>query len=94
MDATTAVALSVAIDRAVPPALEAAMEVERLKAELQLSTQKHLAFVRAECDRCDDITALVREALDRLQEGVDNRQVFWGLVFGVLAATETPDIEI
>jgi len=90
MDATAAIALSVAIDRAVPPALELAMEVERLKAALQVSVQKHRAFVVAECDKCKHINALIREALDRLGQGVDTRLIVWDLVFGTLAVNVEP----
>ena len=88
MDATAAAALSIAIDRAVPPALEVEMENKRLRAELHLSNQKYLAFVKAECDKCNTIIRLIRETLDRMMPGADTntRQVLWDLIFGILAA--------
>ena len=89
MDATAATALSIAIDSAVPPALK---ENERLRAELLLSHQKYLAFVKAECDKCWAINRLVRETLDRIVPGADNRQVLWDLISGILAANAPIDL--
>ena len=89
MDATAAKALCIAMDSAVPPALE---ENERLRAELLLSHQKYLAFVKAECDKCWTITRLVRETLDRIEPGADNRQVLWDLISGILAANAPIDL--
>ena len=88
MDAMAAKALCIAMDSAVPPALE---ENERLRAELLLSHQKYLAFVKAECDKCWTITRLVRETLDRIVPGADTRQVLWDLIFGILAANPPID---
>ena len=68
---------------AVPPALE---ENERLRAKLLLTQQRYLAFVKAECDKCNAITNLISEALDRLVPGADNRRVLWDLIFGILRA--------
>ena len=88
MDATTAFALSVAIDRAVPPALEVAMEVERLKAALQVSVQEHKAFVAAERDMFKRRNELINEALDRLEQGVRPMRVLWDVVY--IIATSVP----
>ena len=90
MDATAATALSIAIDRAVPPALE---ENERRRTKLLLSHQKYLSFVKAECDKRYTIMKLIGETLDRLAPGTDTdtRQVLWDLIFGILAAN--PPIE-
>ena len=88
MDATAAKALCIAMDSAVPPALE---ENERLRAELLLSHQKYLAFVKAECEKCWTITRLIRETLDRMVPGADTRQVLWDLIFGILAANPPID---
>ena len=76
------------MDSAVPPALE---ENERLRAELLLSHQKYLAFVKAECDKCWTITRLVRETLDRIVPGADTRQVLWDLISGIIAANAPID---
>ena len=72
----------------MPPALE---ENERLRAKLLLTQQKYLAFVKAECDKCNAITKLLGEALDRIVPGADIRRVLWDLIFGILAAN--PPIE-
>ena len=77
------------MDSAVPPALE---ENERLRAQLLRTRQKYLAFVRAECDKCEAITNLISEALDRLVPGADNRRVLWDLISGILRAN--PPIEL
>jgi len=89
MDATTAKALCIAMDSAVPPALE---ENERLRAKLLRTEQRFLAFVRAECDKCWAINRLVRETLDRIVPGADNRQVLWDLISGILAANAPIDL--
>ena len=78
MDAAAAFALSVAIDRAVPPTLEVAMEVERLKA-----------FVAAERDRCKRRNGLINEALDRLEQGVCPMRVLWDVVY-IVATSDPP----
>jgi hypothetical protein len=89
MDATTAKALCIAMDSAVPPALE---ENERLRAKLLRTEQRFLAYVRAECDKCWTITRLIRETLDRMVPGADtDRQVLWDLIFGILAANPPID---
>ena len=88
MDATAATALSIAIDRAVPPALE---ENERLRTKLLLIQQRYLAFVKAECDKCNAIAKLLGEALDRIVPRADTQRVLWDLIFGILAAN--PPIE-
>ena len=88
MDATAAKALCIAMDSAVPPALE---ENERLRAKLLLTEQRFLAFVRAECDKCWTITRLIRETLDRMAPGADTRQVLWDLISGILAANAPID---
>ena len=88
MDATTAKALCIAMDSAVPPALE---ENERLRAKLLLTQQKYLAFVKAECDKSNAITKLLGETLDRIVPRADNRQVLWDLIFGIFRAN--PPIE-
>ena len=90
MDATAATALSIAIDRAVPPALE---ENERLRTKLLLSQQKYLTFVKAECDKCYTIMKLIGEALDQMAPGADTdtRRVLWDLIFGILAANPPID---
>ena len=75
----------------VQAAIEAAMEIESLRAELRLGKHKYLAFVRAECDKCNTIITLIRETLDRLTPNADARLVLWDLIFGVLAAA--PPIE-
>ena len=72
----------------MPPALE---ENERLRAELLLSHQKYLAFVKAECDKCWTITRLIRETLDRMAPGADTRQVLWDLISGIIAANAPID---
>ena len=69
---------------AVPPALE---ENERLRAKLLLTQQKYLAFVRAECDKCNAITNLISEALDRVVPGADNQRILWELIEGSSART-------
>ena len=89
MDATAAKALCIAMDSAVPPALE---ENERLRAKLLLTQQKYIAFVRAECDKCHTICELLSETLDRIVPGADFRQVLWELIFGILRAN--PPIEL
>ena len=71
------------MDSAVPPALE---ENERLRTKLLLTQQKYLAFVKAECDKCNAICDLLGEALDRIVPGADFRRVLWDLIFGILAA--------
>ena len=76
------------MDSAVPPALE---ENERLRADLLLSHQKYLAFVKAECDKCWTITRLIRETLDRMAPGADTRQVLWDLISGIIAANAPID---
>ena len=76
------------MDSAVPPALE---ENERLKTKLLLTQQRYLAFVKAECDKCNAITKLLGEALDRIVPGADNRRVLWDLIFGIFRAN--PPIE-
>ena len=56
MDATAAKALCIAMDSAVPPTLE---DNERLRTKLLLTQQRYLAFVKAECDKCNAITDLL-----------------------------------
>ena len=77
------------MDSAVPPALE---ENERLRTKLLLTQQRRLAFVKAECDKCNAITDLLGEALDRIVPGADTQRVLWGLIFAILAAN--PPIEL
>ena len=56
-----------------------------------LTQQRYLAFVRAECDKCNAIANLISEALDRMVPGADNRRVLWDLISGILRAN--PPIE-
>jgi hypothetical protein len=84
MDATAAKALCIAMGSAVPPALE---ENERLRAKLLLTQQRYLAFVKAECDKCNAITNLISEALDRVVPGADNQRILWELIGGILRAS-------
>jgi hypothetical protein len=92
MDATTAVALSVAIDRAVPPALEAAMEVERLKAALQVSVGEHKAFVLLQRNMFNRRLTLISEALDRWERGAEPGLVIWDLVNIAITASPPPPV--
>jgi len=66
MDAASAFALSVAIDRAVPSAVVSAIEVERLKTALRVSEQEHQALLTAECER----KMRIEQALEGLEQGV------------------------
>jgi len=88
MDATAAIALSVAIDRVVPPALELAMEVERLKAALQVSVGEHKAFVLLERNMFNRRLTLISEALDRWEQGAEPGLVLRDVVH--IAATSSP----
>ena len=89
MDATTAFALCVAINRAVPTAVVSAMEVERLKTALQVSAQEHEAFVAAEREREERRNEQIEQALEGLDQGVCTLRVLARVLY-IVATSSLP----